>query len=1102
MDPQHRILLEVGWEAMENAGRDPEMFSGSIGVFATCGMNSYMMRNLLPNRRIMETVGEWLVRHTGNDMNFLATRLSYELNLKGPSMNVQTACSSALVAIHQASQSLLSGECDMAMAGGCTLSFPLRRGYFYKPGEILSPDGHCRPFDARAAGTVFGSGAGMVVLRRLSDALDGGDHIQAVILGSAVNNDGSMKVGYLAPSVEGQAKAVTEALAASGVDPESISFVEAHGTGTHVGDPIEVAALTQAYRRFTRKKGFCALGSVKSNIGHLGEAAGAAGFIKTVLSLKNRQIPPTLHFERPNPEIEFGDSPFFVNTKTVDWTSAGMPRRAGVTALGAGGTNCHVVVEEAPSARPSEASLPWQLLTLSAVNPAALDAATANLAAHLKENRSINLADAAFTLNLGRKAFDHRRTVVCRDVADAIAALESTHRFQTAQREKADPSVAFLFTGQGAQYPKMGWELYQHQREFRETVNECAAILKPELGVDLCQVLYGSSDSESMQRALRETALAQPALFAVEYAMAKLWMSWGVKPQAMLGHSIGEYTAACLAGVFSLEDALALVASRGRLMQAMPLGTMLAVALPEAEVIRHMNGKGASGRLSLAAVNAPSLAVVAGLDDAVSDLKRTLSESGVECQTLHTSHAFHSSMMDPILEPFREKLQRIRLRPPSIPFPSNVTGEWIRAEEATSPEYWVQHLRKPVRFAEGASLLLRNPNQILLEVGPGRTLSSLVRQQPVKPLAALTSMRAAKEDSSDLAVLLDTCGRMWSMGVPIDWKAFWSREARQRVPLPSYPFQRKSYWIEPDEAPIASPAAASPAALRKRADIAEWFYAPCWKRSDLHAEALKDSSPKQSWLVFTDEAGLGDSLIPRLVRSQGARPRRGLRLTATQPGEVDGLKWIPETPQTPGPGEVEIEVRATALNFADVLKVTGAFPEAPFGMELAGVIASVGEGVREWKAGDEVVAIGPESHATRVIRDARFVALKPQGLSFEAAVALPAAYMTAWHALTRIAGLKAGERILIHAASEEWAWPRLSGSPHRSGNIRDRWKPRKARLPGVARYPACLQLSDHRVRGHDSRTVERSRGRRRAQFADRRIHPEESGCSGRWWTFS
>ncbi len=648
----------------------------------------------------------------------------------------------------------------------------------------------------------------MVVLRRLSDALDGGDHIQAVILGSAINNDGSMKVGYLAPSVEGQAKAVTEALAASGVDPESISFVEAHGTGTHVGDPIEVAALTLAYRRFTRKKGFCALGSVKSNIGHLGEAAGAAGFIKTVLSLKNRQIPPTLHFERPNPEIAFGDSPFFVNTKTVDWTSAGMPRRAGVTALGAGGTNCHVVVEEAPSARPSEASLPWQLLTLSAVNPAALDAATANLAVHFKENRGINLADVAFTLNLGRKAFDHRRTVVCSDVADAIAALESTHRLQTAQREKADPSVAFLFTGQGAHYPKMGWELYQHQRVFRETLNECAAILKPELGADLCQVLYGSSDSESMQRALRQTALAQPALFAIEYAMAKLWMSWGVKPQAMLGHSIGEYTAACLAGVFSLQDALVLVASRGGLMQAMPFGTMLAVPLPEEEVIRHMNGKGASGRLSLAAVNAPSLAVVAGLQDAVSDFERTLSDRGVECQTLHTSHAFHSSMMDPILEPFREKLQRIRLRPPSIPFLSNVTGAWIRSEEAVDPEYWVQHLREPVRFAEGASLLLRNPNQILLEVGPGHTLSSLVRQQPVKALAVLTSIRPAKEDVSDLAVLLNTCGKLWSLGVPIDWNAFWRQETRQRVPLPSYPFQRKRYWIEPDEATVASPAAA------------------------------------------------------------------------------------------------------------------------------------------------------------------------------------------------------------------------------------------------------------------------------------------------------
>jgi acyl transferase domain-containing protein/NADPH:quinone reductase-like Zn-dependent oxidoreductase/thioesterase domain-containing protein/NAD(P)-dependent dehydrogenase (short-subunit alcohol dehydrogenase family)/acyl carrier protein len=1002
MDPQHRILLEVAWEALESAGHHSESFAGNIGVFAACGMNSYMMYNLLGNRRIMQTVGEWLVRHTGNDMNFLATRLSYEMNLKGPSMNVQTACSSALVAIHQASQSLLAGECDMALAGACTLHAFGRRGYLYRPGEILSPDGRCRPFDERASGTIFGSGAGMVVLRRLSDALADGDPVCAVLLGSAINNDGSMKAGYLAPGVEGQSKCITEALAASGVHPETIAYIEAHGTGTPVGDPIEAAALTVAYRRHTRKKGFCALGSVKSNIGHLGEAAGAAGFIKAVLALENRRIPPTLHFESPNPRLELESSPFFVNSQLREWPDANSPRRAGVTALGAGGTNCHVILEEAPRRGPSGDSRPYQLLTLSAATPAALEAAAANLAAHLKGHPDINLADTAFTLSTGRKAFPFRRAVVCANREEAIAALEG--KTSATPRQASDAGVAFLFPGQGSQYRGMGGELYDREPVFRRHVDECAAILSPELGLDLRAAMFGAEGD------LTATALAQPALFTIEYALARLWMNWGVKPQAMLGHSIGEYAAAHLAGVFSLEDALALVAARGSLMQQTPAGAMLAVNLPVAEVERHMNGHAASGRLSLAAMNAPELSVVAGSHETIGELESSLAGEGAAYRRLHTSHAFHSAMMDPILDAFRDRVRQTTLRAPVLPFVSNVTGDWIRAEEATNPEYWVQHLRKPVRFAEGISTLLKNPNQVLLETGPGQTLSMLVREQPVKPVVVVSSLRRANEEASDAAFLLKTCGQLWSAGVPVDWGAFWKREQRHRLALPAYPFQRQSYWIEPDKPEVIDAAVPEPRPLRKQQDIANCFYRTCWKSTP---PPPPSSEIKHAWLVFEDETGLAEALTERLAQA----PPTPLRLHIVRPGDIDSLAWMPVERTAPQEGEVEIEVRATALNFADVLKAAEVSPEAPFGMECAGVVSALGPGVGEWGIGDEVVAIGPDSHATRVIRDARWIARKPASLSFEEAVTLPAAYMTAWYALHHVGGLKRGEKILIHAAA-------------------------------------------------------------------------------------
>jgi acyl transferase domain-containing protein/NADPH:quinone reductase-like Zn-dependent oxidoreductase/thioesterase domain-containing protein/NAD(P)-dependent dehydrogenase (short-subunit alcohol dehydrogenase family)/acyl carrier protein len=1021
MDPQHRVFLEVGWEALENAGHDSETFGGTIGVFATCGMNTYMMYNLVRNRRIMDTVGEWLVRHTGNDMNFLATRLSYELNLKGPSMNVQTACSSALVAIHQACQSLLSGECDMALAGGATIVLPHARGYLYKEGEILSPDGHCRPFDAQARGTLFGSGAGAVVLRRRADAAAAGDQILAIIKGSAINNDGSDKVGYLAPSVEGQSRSIVEALSLAQVDPATISYVETHGTGTTVGDPIEFVALAQAFRQFTDRCGFCAIGSLKSNIGHLGEAAGVAAFIKTVLALKHREIPPSLHYESPNPQIDFASSPFYVNAQLAPWRSPHGPRRAGITSLGAGGTNCHVIVEEPPAPPPSGPARPAQLLLLSARTPSALETAAQNLAGHLAQHPELDLADVAYTLHAGRKALPHRRAVVCRDGAEASELLRSQQGVVTSKERASGRPVAFLFPGQGAQYPGMGRELYESEPVFRDEVDRCAELLKGPTQVDLRDAIVSAEDSSRWRERLNQTALTQPALFLLEYGIAKLWMSWGVQPQAMIGHSIGEYVAACLAGVLSLEDALALVAERGRLMQQAPPGAMLAVSLPAAEIESLLAAGTWGAGLSLAAVNAPSSSVIAGPEDAVAIFQAQLAARDVPCQRLQTSHAFHSALMEPILDSFGARVRGVALRAPSIPYLSNLTGTWIRNEEATEAAYWVRHLRSTVRFSDCLSNLLQNGRHVLLEVGPGRSLGGLARQQPSRPDAVLHSLGKCGEGLRDLDVLLKSCGQLWVLGCKLDPSGLYARQRRSRVPLPAYPFERKRYWIDADAAAPPSGAEEPPGqTLRKKPDIADWFYVPVWKRSAPPPPAPAGSlaHAPENWLLFLDESGLGFDLIERLRRCPPPEAAPDpVRLEVAAPGELEYVRIMPAERSEPGPGQVEIRVRAAALNFADVLKATGVFPDVPFGMECAGLIERVGPDVADFCVGDEVVAIGPDSFASYVVRDARLVARKPDLLSMEEAATLPAAFMTAWHALHHVGRLRTGEKVLIHAAA-------------------------------------------------------------------------------------
>ncbi|MEG3898412.1 MULTISPECIES: beta-ketoacyl synthase N-terminal-like domain-containing protein [unclassified Microcoleus] len=832
-DPQQRLFLECAWEALENSGYNSDTYPGQIGLFAGVTLSSYLFSNLYPHRDLIGSVDLFQVL-IGNDKDHIATQTSYKLNLKGPSINIQTTCSTSLVAVHLACQSLLNGESDIALAGGVSIQVPQKTGYLYQEGGINSPDGHCRAFDANAQGTIFGSGLGIVVLKRLEDAVADGDCIQAVIKGSAINNDGSLKVGYTAPSVEGQREVILEALALAGVEAETISYIEAHGTGTSLGDPIEIAALTQAFRTNTNRNNFCAIGSVKTNVGHLNTAAGITGLIKSIQALKHKQIPASLHFQEPNPQIDFANSPFYVNTTLSEWKTNGNPRRAGVSSFGIGGTNAHIILEETPALEASSSSRPWQLLLLSAKTNTALEIATANLAKHLQQHPDLNIADVAYTLQVGRRTFEHRRMVVCHDIEDALNALTNvdTQRvFTHYQKPSHRPSV-FMFSGQGAQYVNMGRELYEVEPTFREQIDICSEILKPHLGIDLRSILYPSEAqiAEASQQ-LQQTAITQPAMFVVEYAIAKLWIQWGVNPVALIGHSIGEYVAATLAGVFSLEDALFLVAIRGKLMQKLPSGSMLAVPLPEQEVQPFL-GK----ELSLAAINTPSSCVVSGSTEAIETLQNQLNSQAIDCRRLHTSHAFHSEMMQPIVEQFALAIKKVKLNPPHIPFISNVTGTWIAENEATNPRYWSKHLRQTVRFSAGISELLKQSEAIFLEVGPGRTLSSLTKRhlEPDAKHLVLNSLRHPQEQQSDVALLLNALGRLLMAGVKIDWSGFSSHESRHRLPLPTYPFERQRYWIDAKSPSLSG------------------------------SNNSTTSDKKDRWLVFVDESGAGSQLLNKL----------------------------------------------------------------------------------------------------------------------------------------------------------------------------------------------------------------------------------------------
>lgn len=889
MDPQHRQFLETAWEALETAGHVPETFDGQVGVFAGCGMGSYFYFNVCSNPDLVENTGMFLLRHTGNDKDFMTTRLSHVLDLHGPSINLQTACSTSLVATHYAAQALLNGECDMAIAGGVTIELPQGRGYLYKENEILSPDGQCHAFDHRAQGTVFGSGAGVVVLRRLADAVADGDHIWAVIKGSAVNNDGAQKAGYLAPSVEGQAVAVAEAQAIAGVTADTVDYVECHGTGTYLGDPIEVAALTQAFAETSEAVGHCRIGSVKTNIGHLDTAAGVASLIKASLALHNRQMPPSLGYEAPNPAIDFDGSPFSVNDRLRDWPRAGHPRRAGVNSLGVGGTNAHVVLEEAPERAASEESdWPFQILTVSGRSKAALDGNAARLAAHLRAHPEQDLADVAWTLQEGRRAFEKRRVIVAESHEEAARLLEGAEARRVFDHQAFDrPEVVFMFPGGGAQYAGMARDLYETEPVFAEWMDRGLQHLERIAGGDGAGGISGQKQpgvrelwlpdrgaEASADAALLTPSLQLPLIMITEYALAQLWLGWGVSPVALTGHSMGENTAACVAGVMSFEDCIGLVHLRGRLFDTVPAGGMLSVGL-SADELRPLLGSD----LDLGAVNGPDLSVASGPQAALDVLQAELEQREVQCSRIGIDIAAHSRMLEPILTEFGDYLRSIDLRAPELPLTSNRTGALMTAKQATDPEYWVSHLRGTVLFADCVRALAAD-NRVFLEVGPGKALSSLARQCPeVSGNQVLSSLRHPEEVVADDKHMFEVLGRLSALGVAIDWAQVWGGARRNRVILPTYAFQRSPYFIAPGKAATES----APSFLMRNDDVSEWGWQPIWRPRSAPvevdvAEGLHEADP-QVWLMFMDEAGVA-------ARSAAHLRSAGHRVVEVRPGDA------------------------------------------------------------------------------------------------------------------------------------------------------------------------------------------------------------------------
>lgn len=892
IDPQQRVFLECAWHALENAGYNPHSYTRPIGLFAGEYDNSYQER-IYSKLDINERMGDFIVR-ISNEKDYLTTRVAYHLKLRGPVVTVQTACSTSLVAVHLACQSLLNGSCDIALAGGVTVRADERTGYLYQEAGTLSPNGHCRPFDASAHGFVSSNGVGVVVMKRLEDAIADNDTIYGVIKGSAINNDGSDKVGYSAPSVRGQADVISSALAMAEIDPSTISYIEAHGSATLLGDPIEINALREAFTPYTSNKGFCAIGSVKGNIGHVHVAAGIAGLIKTLLALTHKTLPPSINYIKPNPNIDFDNTPFYVNTEKKEWLRINeyTPRRAGVSAFGIGGTNGHVVLEEAPEDRISPSTRPWHLITMSAKSLAALEDITTGFTNKLKHDKDIDLANAAYTLSVGRKTFEYKRMFVCKDREDAIAAIEypNQKRLLTSQYTNESAPIIFMFPGLGDHCLNMGLEFYHSEPVYRDVIDKCSEILYPMIGRDIRQVIYSEQkehekaaklgqvqglnlarlfsnrDNQSEELGeLNRTSLAQPAVFITEYALAQLWMSWGIQPQALIGFSIGEYVSACLAEVFSLEDALFLIANRARLIEDLPSGAMLAVLLSQEEISTYL-----SPNVSLAAINGPSICVVAGPNEDIASLENTLADKNIATRQIRTSHAFHSKMMLPIMEESANLVKKISVNSPKLPYVSTVTGDWVLEKDAIDPDYWARHMCDPVLFYNGIKRAFGEGGKVLIEIGPGQALSSLAMPYTLgeinKRTTILQTMKNQTEQKSDYESSISALGKLWLSGIQIDRARVYKNETRKRISLPDYPFERNRYWLE--RTGKADPRLPNNDPTIKKENIDDWFYVPIWKQSINALSETSKNNSKAGWLFFLDELGIGEEVIKRVCKSQ------------------------------------------------------------------------------------------------------------------------------------------------------------------------------------------------------------------------------------------
>jgi acyl transferase domain-containing protein len=883
LDPQHRVLLECAWSALEDSGYASSR-PRNTGIYVGSYYNTYL--ELIRSAGFCQNPTDTFVANIANEKDYLATRLSYHFDLTGPSLTVQTACSTSLVAVHLAAQALLGGDCDMALAGGVTCRARQRIGYPFQEGGIFAPDGKTRAFDAAARGTVPSNGVGIVVLKRLADALAARDNIYAIIKGSAVGNDGAHRVGFTAPSVSGQAAIIEAACNVAQVEPRTIQYVEAHGSGTALGDPIEVRALSNVFRASSRDKAWCHIGSVKTNIGHTAAAAGVAGLIKTALALRHGAIPPSLNFESANPEIDFDASPFSVVTGCREWRRTDSPRRAGVSSFGMGGTGAHLVLEEAPARDSAGRRSLCSLVPLSAKSPEALSAARANLAAHLEMDPLLEIADVGYTLRTGRRVWRHRAAVVADCAQDAIRAL-SQQIVGSSLGDSLDDSelpVAFLIPGLGDHRPEMGRELNEALPLFRNHLDDCCRLFREHLDTDLKSVLYAAGDvsppkSEGidLRRMFRQalpgngneagplssTRLAQPAMFAVTYSLARSWEEIGIAPNAIVGYSLGEYVAACLAGVFSLEEAVWVVAERARLIDALPRGAMLAVPLAVSVLQPYL-----SSALDIAAVNAPNLSVVAGPVDAVASLQLTLHENNVLSQPLSTTHAFHSRMLAPAAEPLTRIVEQIRLRAPQRRYLSNVTGDWADETLVRDPGYWARHMCATVRYSECIGRIWEQPRQLLIECGPGQSLGSLaVQLRPSRSdghQSVLSSMPSPYDASSEFRHFLDAVGRAWTAGVNIDLSAF-DTAGRRRVSLPTYPFARMRHWVEPGGDQLGD-------ALERQEDRSRWFWAPSWEPIPRQQLPTEDQSGarRERWLFLADESGIALRMA-RVLRDAGHR---------------------------------------------------------------------------------------------------------------------------------------------------------------------------------------------------------------------------------------